>query len=197
LRTSQVIPFLILCLFGCVLFICPETYAAEEQPAWRAPYNVIMLWLNFGILVALFLKFARKPLMDMLRGVRDKLEEELGALKKQHGNKKSNMDSEESKLREIQQHLDEIRARIIEMGEKEKQKIIEQAKVSAAKMIEDAKSYASFQMAKAKKQLSDEMVDIAISKVEARLKEEISAEDNEQLVSEFLGSLETSKAHLN
>jgi len=197
LRTSKVIPFLILCLFGCVLFICPETYAAEEQPAWRAPYNVIMLWLNFGILVALFLKFARKPLMDMLRGVRDKLEEELGALKKQHGNKKSNMDSEESKLREIQQHLDAIRARIIEMGEKEKQKIIEQAKVSAAKMIEDAKAYSQFQMTKARKQLSDEMVDIAISKVEARLKQEISKEDNEKLVSEFLGNLEASKAHLN
>ncbi|MCP4728097.1 MAG: hypothetical protein GY863_23865, partial [bacterium] len=47
------------------------------------------------------------------------------------------------------------------------------------------------------KQLSDEMVDIAISKVEARLKQEISAEDNEKLVMEFLGNLEASKAHLN
>ncbi|MCP4646486.1 MAG: hypothetical protein GY852_01970, partial [bacterium] len=146
MRTSKEILFLIVCLFGCVLLLCPEAYAAEEQPPWRAPYNVIMLWVNFGILIALFLKFARKPLMDMLRGVRDKLEEELGTLKKQHGAKKSNMDSEETKLREIQQHLDEIRSRIIEMGEKEKQKIIEQAKVAAAKMIEDAKAYSSFQM---------------------------------------------------
>ncbi len=135
--------------------------------------------------------------MDFLRGVRDKLEEELGILKKAHGDKKSNVDSEESKLREIQQHLDEIRARIIEMGEKEKQKIIDQAKVAAAKMIEDAKAYSTFQMTKARKQLSDDMVDIAISKVEARLKQEISKEDNEKLVSEFLGNLEASKAHLN
>jgi len=197
LRTSRVILFLILCLTGCVLFICPDAYAAEEQPPWRAPYNIIMLWVNFGILVALFVKFARKPLMEFLRGVRDKLEEELGVLKKQHGDKTSHVDSEETKLREIQQHLDEIRARIIEMGEKEKQKIIEQAKVAAAKMIEDAKAYSQFQMTKARKQLSDEMVDIAISKVEARLKQEISAEDNEKLVMEFLGNLEASKAHLN
>jgi F-type H+-transporting ATPase subunit b len=107
------------------------------------------------------------------------------------------MDSEEAKLTEIQQHLEEIRARIIEMGEKEKQKIIEQAKVAAEKMIEDARAYASFQMTRARKQLTDEMVDMAISKVEERLKEEISAEDNEKLVNDFLGNLGTAKMQLN
>ena len=83
------------------------------------------------------------------------------------------------------------------MGEKEKQKIIAQAKISAEKMVEDAKSYASFQMDKARKQLSDEMVDIAISMVEERLAKEISKEDNENLISDFLVNLEATKPHLN
>lgn len=196
-QSMRVFLFLILGLGACGLLFCPECLAAEEMPPWRKPYNIIMLWLNFGILVALFLKFARKPLMDFLRGVHDKFKEEIDGVKEQHSEVKGNMDSEEAKLTEIQQHLEEIRARIIEMGEKEKQKIIEQAKVAAEKMIEDARAYASFQMTRARKQLTDEMVDMAISKVEERLKEEISPEDNEKLVNDFLGNLGTAKMQLN
>jgi F-type H+-transporting ATPase subunit b len=189
----KVFLFLILSLGACVLVFCPECIAAEEAPAWRKPYNIIMLWINFGILVVLFIKFARKPLMDALHGVHDRIKEEIDGIKRQHQQVKGSMDTEELKLKEIQQHLEEIRARIIEMGEKEKQKIIEQAKVSAAKMIDDARSYASFQMTRARKQLSDEMVDLAVSMVEEKLKEEISPEDNERLVNDFLGNLGTAK----
>jgi len=156
-----------------------------------------MMWVNFGILVVLFLKFGRKPLMAALRGVHDKIKEEIEAIKKQHREVKGDMDSEEARLGEIQQHLEEIRAHIIEMGEKEKQKIIEQAKVTAEKMIEDARAYAGFQMTRARKQLSDEMVDIAITKVEEKLKKEISPEDNEKLVNDFLGNLGSAKLQLN
>ena len=166
-------------------------------PVERKTYDVLLLWVNFGVLVTLFIKFAKNPLMDALRGVRAKHEDELGEIKKQHNDSKGGLDSEEAKLKGIQKQLDVIRARIIEMGEKEKQKIIEQAKISAKKMIEDAKSYASFQMDKARKQLSDEMVDIAISMVEERLAKEISKEDNEKLISDFLVNLEATKPHLN
>jgi F-type H+-transporting ATPase subunit b len=193
----RVFLFLILSLGACGLLFCPECLAAEGMPPWRKPYNVIMMWINFGILVVLFLKFARKPLMAALRGMRDRIKEEIDGIKKQHREVKGHMDSEEARLAEIQQHLEEIRASIIEMGEKEKEKIIEQAKVTAGKMIEDARAYASFQMARARKQLSDEMVDIAISKVEERLKKEISSEDNENLVNDFLENLGSAKMQLN
>lgn len=196
-QTMRIVLFLIVALGAWVCLYAPECLAAEEMPPWRKPYNIIMLWVNFGILVALFLKFARKPLMDFLRGVHDKIKGEIDGITKQHGDMKSGMDSEESKISEIQDHLDEIRARIIEMGEKEKQKIIDQAKVSAAKMIDDAKAYATFQMTKARKQLSDEMVDIAISMVEKRLKKEITTKDNENLVGDFLVNLEAAKPRLN
>jgi F-type H+-transporting ATPase subunit b len=156
-----------------------------------------MLWVNFGVLVVVFIKFARKPLMDALRGARDKIGEELGTINKQHLDKKTDLNSQEAKLNNIQKHLDEIRARIIEMGEKEKQKIIEQAKIAAEKMVEDANTYARLQMDKARKQLSDEMVDIAISMAEERLAKEISKEDNEKLISDFLVNLEATKPHLN
>ena len=179
------------------VFQCPCAEAAQEITEGRKFYDTIMLWVNFGILVVLFLKFARKPLMDALRGVHDKIKGELDGITRQHNEMKAGRDTEETRLTNIQDHLEEIRVRIVEMGEKEKQKIIDQARLAAEKMIEDAKAYAQFQMSRARKQLSDEMVDMAISKVEVRLKEEISAEDDEKLVLEFLGNLETTKARLN
>lgn len=196
-QSMRVFLFLILSLGVFGLLFCPECLAAEKMPSWRKPYNVIMLWVNFGILVVLFVKFARKPLMEALRGIHDRIKEEIDGIKKQHREAKGQMDSEEARLAEIQQHLEEIRARIIEMGEKEKEKIIEQAKMAAEKMIEDARAYASFQMTLARKQLSDEMVDIAISEVEEKLKKEITGEDNERLVDDFLANLGSAKLQLN
>jgi F-type H+-transporting ATPase subunit b len=193
----RVFVFFILSLGAWVLVNSPECVAAEQMPPWRKSYDIVMLWVNFGILVVLFVKFARKPLMDALRGVHDRLKEEIDGISRQHRKIKSSMDTEEAKLGEIQQHLDEIRVRIMEMGEKEKQKIIEQAKVTAEKMIVDARAYARFQMSRARKQMSDEMVDLAVTMVEEKLKEEISAEDNETLVNEFLGNIGSAKAHLN
>ena len=181
----------------CVVIYLSFPFAAKMLTSDRKVYDTIMLWVNFGVLVVVFIKFARKPLVDALRGVRDKIAGELGAIEKQHSDKKTDMDSQQAQIRDIQKHLDEIRARIIEMGEKEKQKIIDQGKIAAKKMIEDANTYARLQMDKARKQLADEMVDIAISMVEERLATEISKEDNEKLISDFLINLEATKPHLN
>jgi len=197
LKNVRICLLLILGIMVWGLFVCPWAEAAQEMTEGRRLYDTIMLWVNFGILVALFLKFARKPLMDALRGIHDKIKGEIDGITQQHNEMKAGRDAEETRLTDIDQHLEQIRVRIVEMGEKEKQKIIDQAKLAAEKMIEDARSYAQFQMSRARKQLSDEMVDIAISKVEARLEKEISAEDDEKLVLEFLGNLETTKARLN
>ena len=197
MRHIRIYLLLILCVGVCGMVLCPGAYAAEKMTDGRRLYDTIMLWVNFGILAALFVKFARKPLMDALRGIHDKIKGEIDGITKQHNEMKSGMDSEQTRLRDIQQHLDEIRTRIIAMGEKEKQRIIDQARLAADKMIKDARAYARVQMIRARKELSDQMVDMAISKVEERLKKEISPEDNENLVLDFLGNLETTKARLN
>ncbi len=186
-----------LCWVALVTLLCSDSFAAEKITTERKIYNILMLWVNFGILATVFFKFARKPLMNAIRGMRDKIAGELSAIKKGYEDAKSALDTEENKLKNIDKHLEEIQKRLIEIGEKEKEKIVNQAKLAAEKMIEDAKAYASFQMAKARKKLSDEMVDIAISVAEERLKKEMSKEDNERLIGEFLVNIEATKLHLN
>lgn len=152
-----------------------------------------MLWVNFGILAFFFLKYAKKPLMDYLHGVRRTVEEDLNVIEGQMKDVKSVRDAETENLKDIEERLAGIREGVLEMGRREKEKIIEQAKISAERMIESAKVYSEYRIAMAKKALSDEMVDIAVGMVEKRLKKGLSEEDNEKLVNQFVTDLITSK----
>ena len=129
--------------------------------------------------------------------MRKKIEENLNKINDQFNDMKVGMDAEAAKMKEIEQHIDEIRKNIVAMGRREKEKIIEQAKITADKMIEDAKSYATYQIAKVRKALFDEIIDISISMVKESLIKGISEQDNEKLVDRFILDLGTSKGRLN
>ncbi|NQT56620.1 MAG: ATP synthase F0 subunit B [Desulfobacteraceae bacterium] len=156
-----------------------------------------MLFVNFAILVFLFLKFAKKPLIGYLRGVRDKIKNELDTINGRFNDVKSTLDEEANKLKDIDQRIKEIQENAREIAKREKDKIIEDAKIAAEKMIENAKRYHNYRMALAKKALSDEMVDVAISMVEEKLTKKISEEDNEKLINKFFTDLQTLKLNLN
>ncbi len=187
---------LVSCISLYVFFFCPDAFAAEKMSSGRRLWDNIMLWVNFGILVFFFLKYARKPLMDFLLGIRDKTKKDLDTIENQFKDAESRMKAESAKIEEIEQHIETIRQNIIEMGKKEKEKIIEQAKITAKRMIEDAKTYSGYQLAKARKELSDEMVDIAVSMVKERLVKGISEQDNEKLINQFIADLGTSKQQI-
>ena len=61
-----------------------EVLAAEGGGGWRPTYDIIMKWVNFGILAFIFFKFARRPLKNFLSDKKNeislqikKLEDEL------------------------------------------------------------------------------------------------------------------------
>jgi F-type H+-transporting ATPase subunit b len=187
-----------LCLASAVwLLLSPhEAFAEDGAGLGRKLWDNIMLWVNFGILVFFFVKYAKKPLMTYLRGVRKKIEENLASINAQMQHAKSLMAVETSKLEGIDQEIKETRERFLEMGRLEKEKIIESGRITAEKMIEDAQAYANYKLATARKEISDELVDMAISMVEDKLMKEVSQEDSDRLVVQFMTDLESSKEHL-
>jgi F-type H+-transporting ATPase subunit b len=189
-----------LLLFCALIFSLLYSYdalAAEGLTPSRRLWDNIMLVVNFLILVFLFIKYARKPLMDYLRGERSKLEENLNAIDGRLNEVKSGIEEESEKLKGIDKQIKEIQDRVMEMASREKNEIIEEAKIAAQKMIQDAKVYADYRVAKARKALSDEMVDIALSMAEERLVKAISQEDSERLTEQFIRNLGTSKRHFD
>ena len=175
------------------LLLASDVFAAEKISSGRKIWDNIMLFLNFGILVFLFLKYAKKPLMTYLRGVKQDMEENLNDINGQLENAKSHLGEETKRIEDIDQRINEIKENILEMGRREKEHIINQGKIAADKMIKDAEEYAVYKTALARKILSDEMVDMAIDMVEKNLKKGISEEDHDRLISQFVVNLESDK----
>ena len=185
------------CCIAVLLIFCGNASAADEITTGRKLWNNIMLVVNFGILVFLFIKFARKPLVDFLKAVVKKTEEQMNSLKSRFEEVRSVKNEEESRLLDIEKRLKDIQGRIIALGKAEKEKAIEQGRIAAEKMIEDAKEYAGYRMAKAKKEFSDEMIDLAIDIVKEKLAENISEEEEKKITEQFIANLDSAKDHVN
>ena len=174
-----------------------EVFAVDELSSGRRLWDNILLFVNFGILVFLFLKYGRKPLMDYLRGVGKDVESGLNKVETRLSHATSLRDAELDKLEGIQAHLDKIREDILELGRHEKEKHIEEGKIAAENMIQHAKNYAHNKIQEAKKVVADEMIDRAFSTVERVLVREFSPKDDENTVNQFLNDLKTTKQHLS
>ena len=199
LKINKFILAEIILLLGVCWFFAPDTevFAADELSSGRRLWDNILLFFNFGILVFLFIKYARKPLMDFLRGTQTDVESGLNKVEARLNHATSLRDAELDKLKNIQSKIDNIRADILELGRHEKEKHIEEGKIAAENIIEQAKNYAHYRIQKAKKAVADEMIDRAFSTVEKAFVKEFSPKDNENVVNQFLNDLKTTKQHLS
>jgi F-type H+-transporting ATPase subunit b len=169
-------------------FMGLEALSAETSGGWRPMYDEILLWFNFGILVFIFIRYAKTPLMNFLRGRKEKLKQEIESLEEEKG-------KAADKIKEIYEVLDEsedrfvaIKTRILEQGEKKKQTIIAAAQNQSKMMIEDANRRIQYYFVQAKDKLKAELIDAAIDMALERLPQEISDADNEKFVNEYLAS---------
>ena len=190
-------PLLAICVtlgfLACMYLLIPDPVAAEESGSSRKIWDNILLWINFGILVFFFMKYAKKPLMDFLKSVRSKIRKDVDEVNDKLENATSLVNTESEKLKEVDSHVQKLRKAMLEMGEKDKERIIQEGKMTAEKMILDAKAYTEYRMTMARKALSDEMVDMAIGIAEERITQGITDKDHDNLVSQFISNLGTAK----
>jgi len=189
--------FLFLGASALMIFLIPDAFAGEGISKGRKIWGNIMLWINFGILVYFFLKYGKQPLRDFIHGERNKIDMTLNTANEKLDKTRSLLNEESDRLKDVEGRLQELKRNIIELGQKEKEKAIETAKITANQMMEDAKKESQYRLAMAKKALKDEMVEIAISLVEGRLKEKFSLEDDKILFNQFIAGLDTSRRYFD
>jgi F-type H+-transporting ATPase subunit b len=190
---NRYLPLLFLSVFLLALWVCSgsDAFAMQNISKGRKLWDNIMLWVNFGILVLLFLRYGKKPLMGFLAGEREKTEKTLNAVDAQVREARTKLDAEEEKLTHLDGRLQDVRKTILEVGQREKEKVLEMARRTADQMMEDAHRESEYRLAAAKKALKDEIVDLAVSIVEKKLEAGISPEENTRLLDRFLSDLNT------
>ncbi len=184
---------LLVCLAVVLLFYF-DVFSLEKESAGRKLWDNFMLFVNFGILVFLFIKYAKTPMMNYLRSQRDSVEEGLDELTERKQGVQSQRDAEADQIEDIDRIIEEIRSKILEMGKKEKEKIIQQGRALADKTIQDAKTYSENRIVAARQELSEEMVDMALSMAREKLLKGMTHKDHDNLVNQFVANLQETKA---
>ena len=173
---------------GSFHFLGLEALASEGSGGWRPIYDEILLWINFGIIVFVFVKYGKTPLMNFLQGRKEKIAREIERIEQKK-------EKATDKIKEIQKIIDasevrfvELKERIAQQGERKKQEIVESAQQQSRMMIDVAKRRIDNQFDQAKSAFKTELIDAAIDLALQRLPQEITAEDNEKFTNQYLAS---------
>ena len=174
-----------------ILLLGTEASAADKSGDWRPVFDLVMRWLNFGIIVFILVKYARTPIKDFLLSRREEVAREIEMVeqKKEAANKK--IQDAARMLDESEVRFARVKERIIQEGEIKKQKLIEDAQQESKILLESTMKKIESQLHDAKRAFKSELVDTAISLAMKRLPDEITTEDNQNFTNQFLAGTST------
>ena len=183
---------MILYAFFFLVLFAGDVFAAEEPSNWRATYDLIMRWLNAAILIFVLIKFGKGPLIKFLLSKKEEIAENLEAVEKEKAEADQKIIETQKIIEDSDRHYAQLKERIIQQGEKRKQAIIDDAREQSRIMLEDAKHKVQAQIRTAQRNLQAELVDATFDIVLEKLPREITEEDNQKMVDQFITVASTS-----
>ena len=168
-----------------------EAFAAEKSSNWRPIYDLIMRYINFGIIVFVIIKYGKTPIMNFLRGQKEKLAKEIKRLEDEKEDVASQVKEMVKTIDESEERFEELKERIVDQGEKKKAEIIQAAQAHSELMIVDAKRRIESHFLQAKNDFRAELIDTAVDLALERFPKEMTPEDDEKFTREFLASSAT------
>jgi F-type H+-transporting ATPase subunit b len=163
-----------------------DVLAAEGGGGWRPTYDIIMKWVNFGILAFIFFKFARRPLKNFLSDKKNEISLQIKKLEDEKNRLLQRVREAETELEENVVRLEELKERIVQTGERRKLEIIEDARQESRMIIESAKQKMQGRIIQARNRLRAEMVDAAAEMALDKLPGLVTEDDNRKLLEQFM-----------
>jgi F-type H+-transporting ATPase subunit b len=161
-------------------------WAADGGSTWRATYDEVMLWLNFGILAFLLVKYGRGPLIDFLKGEATRTAEEIERAEKSRRGMEEKVREMASAAENRRERLQELKERLLREGERKHREIIESARSESRLLLAQTRGSIDQQIHEAQKRLQAELVDRAVEEALERLPGVITADDQKKLVETFI-----------
>jgi F-type H+-transporting ATPase subunit b len=145
-----------------------------------------MMWVNFGILAFLIAKYARAPLLNLLKGEADKTA--AGLKEAQAGKEQADQKVQETlqALENARERLRGVQEKIIGEGERQRQRIIDSARHESELLLERTRHKIDSQISEAHLRLRSELIDRAVAVAIERLPAEITSEEQLRLVDRFV-----------
>ncbi len=179
------------CILALMLVAAPMTALASGGGGeggggahWAATdtYKV----MNFAVLAIALFFLLKKPVAQALSGRIDGIREQLEELEAKKSATEAELATYSEKLTKLEAEAQDIMAEYIRQGEAAKARILKEAEATAERMEVQARKNIEHEFLQAKEQLKREIVDEAMAKAEAKITAAISADDQSQLVDEYL-----------
>ena len=172
---------------GILLFFSvAPAWAGDGAREWRPIYDVIMRWINFGILAYFLVKVVGPILVNFLSDQQADIRSKIEKTQKEKDDIIVKLKEAKESLENSGPRLEEIRSRIVEQGEIRKREIIEDANEQSRLMMKNARLRIDNMIGQARQKLVVELLDMAMEKAVERLPGEITEEDNQRLVEKYL-----------
>jgi len=176
-----------LLIFGFLLLI-PEM-AMASGPAWRPTYDRVMMWVNFIILAAVIIKYAREPIKNFLKQQKAEVVSELGKMEAEKERILGEIKAANDKASRNKQRFQEMKERLIAQGEVKKRQIVEQAKQQSAIRLDETRKKMENRINQAKSALKMELADMAFEQALQQLPRIIDDRDNQRLLDMYMESM--------
>jgi F-type H+-transporting ATPase subunit b len=176
-RALTLVAFLMVMLPGSVLASTPE---------WRPTYDMAMKWVNFIILAAVIIKYARDPIKTFLKQQKGDVVAEIDQLDADKERVIGEIDAARVQAEENKNRLAEMKDRLIAQGEIRKQQIVDQSRQQSAIMIEEARKKMENRILQTKDKLKMELADMAFEQAIHQLPAIINDEDNQRLLGMYM-----------
>jgi F0F1-type ATP synthase membrane subunit b/b' len=153
----------------------------------QAPY--VSQLINFGVLLAIFYIFGKKPISEGLTARRASVAKQIEEAQKMKKEADARAKTYQAKLDSLDADLATTKAALVEAGKGERDRIIKEAEEKAGRMARDAKEQIEQEAKQMQQDLVRETVEIAMAAAEEILKHKITQADHERLADEYLSSL--------
>jgi F-type H+-transporting ATPase subunit b len=145
--------------------------------------------MNFAVLAAVLVFILRKPISQALRSRIKSIQEQLENLEIQKVEAEKQLAQYNEKLSQLENEAANIVDDYIKQGDEAKAKIIKEAEQTAEKLRAQARRNIEHEFEKAKQKLQQEIVESSLQKAEKSLKKEITAQDQDKLIDEYINKV--------
>ncbi len=182
-RLYRIVPLLAVLM----LTVASACLAAEGgEGGGRQIWDMVWRIVNFLILVAILWKLLADKIKTYFSDRRIEIAEMIDTADKARTEAEKQFADYQSRLKNIDRDVQEIRDAIMGELEGEKQRIIDEGKVVAERIIEQAKWSAEQEITKAKNSLRNQVVDMAGDMASGLVTNSMTPEDQKRLIEEYL-----------
>ncbi len=169
-----------------ILLAATISWAADSDGQWRPTYDLVLRWFNFLLLVFILVKYARKPLINFLKGKQAEIGDMLNRIEQQKEAIDRSLNDARQALQKSAERLEEMRQRIIAQGERKKQQIIGEAELESQRIFDAAKEKIGGDLIMARGKIREEIIDAAIKTALEKLPGQVNREDHQNYIDLFL-----------